>query len=69
MKAPVEPVSGSVAVTVPSAVSFSLTEKLAEDVNVGALSFKSTTVTVISCVVEFVPSDAVTVAEYDFLVS
>ena len=48
LNAPDEPVSGSVAVTVPNTDSFSLTEKLADEVIVGALSFKSTTVIVIS---------------------
>ena len=69
LKAPDEPVSTSVAVTVPMAVWFSLTLNDAEDVNTGALSFKSTIVMVMSWVVELVPSEAVTVAEYEFLVS
>ena len=68
LNAPEEPVSTSVAVTVPSAVSFSFTEKLAEDVNVGALSFKSTTVTVMSCVVELEQSEEDRGEEYEVLV-
>ena len=39
------------------------------DVNTGALSLTSITLTVISWEPEFTPSDAVTVAEYEVLVS
>ena len=67
--APEEPVSTSVAVTVPIDVWFSSTLNAAEDVKTGALSFKSTIVIVMSCVVELVPSVAVTVAVYEYLVS
>ena len=49
------------AATVPIAVLFSATLKVALDVNVGA-SLTFVTLTVISWVVEFIPSLAVTVA-------
>ena len=54
--------SGSVAVAVPIPVEFSATLKLASEVNTGALSLRLFIFTVMSCVAEFVPSDAVTVA-------
>ena len=54
--------SASVAVTVPMAVWFSSAVKEAPEVMVG-LSFISLIATVISCVTELVPSEAVTVAE------
>ena len=55
-------VSASVAVTVPIAVWFSAALKLADEVKTGELSFRLVTLTVIFCVVELVPSVAVTVA-------
>ena len=58
----VDELSASVAVTVPIAVWFSAALKLADEVNTGATSSTSVTVTVILCVVELVPSVAVTVA-------
>ena len=61
--------STSVAETVPIAVSFSATVKLAPEEITGELSFSSVTVTVISCVATFVPSVALTVAVYEDLVS
>ena len=54
--------SSSVAVTVPIAVWFSSALKVASEVNSGATSFVLVTSTVISWVVVFVPSLAVTVA-------
>ena len=50
-------------------VWFSFALKLVEDVNTGALSFKLFTLTVIACVADNSPSDTVTVAEYEDLVS
>ena len=61
--------SASVAVTVPIAVWFSAALKVASEVNSGAISFTLLILTVISCVVEFVPSLAVTIALYKVLVS
>ena len=54
--------SPSVAVTVPILVWFSAALKVADDVKTGELSFRLVTLTVIDCVIEFVPSVAVTVA-------
>ena len=61
--------SASVAVTVPIAVWFSAALKVASEVNSGAMSFTLVTVTVMSWVVSFTPSVAVTVAVYEDLVS
>ena len=61
--------SASVAVTVSIAVWFSAAEKVADEVKTGALSLTSVTFTVMSWVVELVPSVAVTVAVYSDLVS
>ena len=55
--------SASVAVTVPMAVWFSAALKVASELNSGAMSFTFVTLTVMSWVVELVPSLAVTVAE------
>ena len=65
----IEELSASVAVTVPIPVWFSAALKDDDDVINGALSFASITVTVMFCVVEFVPSVAVTVAVYEDSVS
>ena len=54
--------STSVAVTVPIAVWFSAALKVASEVKLGLLSFTLVTLTVMSWVVELVPSLAVTVA-------
>ena len=54
--------SGSLAVTVPIAVWFSAALKVAFEVKVGG-SLASVTLTVMSWVVVFVPSETVTVAE------
>ena len=54
--------SASEAVTVPMAIWFSSTVKVASEVKLGALSFMLVIVTVMSCVAELVPSLAVTVA-------
>jgi hypothetical protein len=51
-----------VAATVPIAVLFSATLKVALDVKTGAISFTFVTLTAISWVIEFIPSLAVTVA-------
>ena len=58
----IDELSASVAVTVPIAVWFSAALKLADELNTGSASLTSVTVTVMLCVVEFVPSVAVTVA-------
>ena len=50
-------------------VWFSSALKLELDVNTGALSFKLITLTVIACVADKSPSEAVTVAEYEDFVS
>ena len=60
--------SGSVAVTVPIAVSFSLTSKVAEEV-MDALSLMSFISMVTDWSVVKVPSEAVTVIAYEVLVS
>ena len=54
--------SASVADTVPIAIWFSGALKVASEVNSGAISFTFVTLTVISWVVELVPSLAVNVA-------
>ena len=61
--------SASVAVIVPTAVWFSFALKVGSDENLGSLSFKLITFTVITCVEELAPSLAVTVAVYSDLVS
>ena len=53
-------VSASVAVSVTTAVVFSATLGVADEVNTGALSLMSVSVTVRFCTVLFVPSFAVT---------
>ena len=54
--------SASDALTAPMAVWFSAALKVANEVKAGELSLRFVTLIVISCVVEFVPSVAVTVA-------
>ena len=65
----IEELSASVAVTVPIPVWFSAALNEADDVNTGKASLTSVTVTVMFCVVELVPSVAVTVAVYEDFVS
>ena len=62
-------VSGSVIWIVPPDDWFSFTEYEVADETIGALSFKSTTLIVISDVVEFTPSKIVTVAVYEVVSS
>ena len=61
--------SASVAVTVPTDVTPSLTVNDALDVNAGVLSLRLVMLTVMSCVAVLVPSVTVTVAEYEDFVS
>ena len=58
----IDVLSVSVAVTVPIAVWFSAALKLADELNVGATSSMSVTVTVMICSTELSPSVAVKVA-------
>ena len=60
--------SGSVAVTVPIAVSFSLTSKVAEEV-MDALSLRLLIEIVTAWSVVLIPSEAVTVMAYEAFVS
>ena len=55
--------SASVAVTVATDSSFSLIEKVADEVNTGSLSFKLFILTVITWELEFSPSLTVTIPE------
>ena len=59
----------SVAVTVPIAVWFSFTLKLADEVKLGSLSLRLLMLTDMDCDDQLFPSVAVTVAEYDVVVS
>ena len=61
--------SASVAVTVATANSFSLIEKVEDEVNIGLLSFKLFMFTVITWELEFSPSLTETIAEYEEIVS
>ena len=58
----IESPSASVTAAVPIAVWFSAAENVASEVKIGELSFKLLMLTVISWVVELVPSLDVTVA-------